>query len=101
MTDKDPVNAESTPWWVGKTSGSYDPMHPANVEARKHDPVEEGIDLEDIIMTTQADYEAGRYAFNSEDYATDEEAMVAMKALIHSIAEKVERERASSPTLDA
>ncbi len=61
----------------------------------------EGIDWEEIIQTTQEDYEAGRYYFNSEDYATDAEAMAAMRALIHSIAEKVEREIASNPPLDA
>ena len=61
----------------------------------------EGIDWEEIIQTTQEDYEAGRYSFNSEDYATDAEAMAAMRALIHSIAEKVEGETASNPPLDA
>jgi hypothetical protein len=55
----------------------------------------EGIDWEEIILTTQEDVEAGRYAFNSEDYATDEEAMAALHAWIHSIAERVEREAAS------
>ena len=54
--------SEATPWWVGRTSGSYDPMHPDNVEARKYDPQVEGIDWEEIILTTQEDFEAGRYS---------------------------------------
>src|ERR1700730_4636599 len=86
---------DTTPWWVGRTSGSYDPMHPANVEARKYDDNSSGIDWEEIILTTQEDYEAGRYCFNSEDYATDAEAMAALRAWIHSIAEEVKREAAS------
>ncbi len=92
---------DTAPWWVGRTSGSYDPMHPANVEARKYDTHVEGIDWEEIILTTQEDYEAGRYSFNSEDYATHEDAMAALRAWIHSIAEEVEREAAPIPPLDA
>jgi hypothetical protein len=92
---KTETNPEVLPWWAGRTSGSYDPMHPANVEARKYDDNSSGIDWEEIMLTTQEDYEAGRYSFNSQDYATHEEAMAAMRALIHSIAEEVEREAAS------
>ena len=92
---------DATPWWVGRTSGSYDPMHPDNVEARKYDHQVEGIDWEEILLTTQEDFEAGRYSFNSEDYATHEEAMAAMRALIHSIAEEVKRDAASNAPLDA
>jgi hypothetical protein len=76
-------------------------MHPDNVEARKYDTQVEGIDWEEIILTTQEDFEAGRYSFNSEDYATDDEAMAALRAWIHSLAEEVEREAASIPPLDA
>jgi hypothetical protein len=92
---------KATPWWVGRTSGSYDPMHPSNVDDRKYDIQVEGIDWEEIILTTQEDFEAGRYAFNSADYATHEEAMAAMRALIHSIAEEVQRDAASNAPLDA
>jgi hypothetical protein len=50
----------------------------------------------------EIDFEAGRYAFNSADYATHEEAMAAMGALIDSIAEKVRRRNAApNPALDA
>jgi hypothetical protein len=101
MTSEVKNEPDPTPWWVGRTSGSYDPMHPNNVEARKYDHPVEGIDWEEIILTTQEDYEAGRYSFNSEDYATHEDAMAAMRALIHSIAERVKRDAASNPSLDA
>jgi hypothetical protein len=101
MTSETEDNPDTTPWWVGRTSGSYDPMHPNNVEDRKYDTHVEGIDWEEIILTTQEDFEAGRYAFNGADYATHEEAMAAMRALIHSIAEKVKRNAASNPPLDA
>ena len=70
--------------------------------AAEYDPQVDDIDFEEIYQSTQADYEAGRYAFNSADYATHEEAMKAMRALIHSIGEKVRRRNAASnPPLDA
>jgi hypothetical protein len=69
--------------------------------AAEYDPQVYDIDYEEIFQSTQADYEAGRYCFNSEDYATDEEASAAMLALILSIAEEVEREAASHSPLDA
>ena len=100
-TETEDSSPDTTPWWVGRTSGSYDPMHPDNVEARKYDDNSSGIDWEEIILTTQEDYEAGRYCFNSQDYATHEEAMAALSAWIHSIAERVKREAASLPPLDA
>jgi hypothetical protein len=47
---------------------------------------EEGnIDWDDIIATTEADDRAGRFAFNSDDYPTWEEAMKAMHALVDKI----------------
>jgi hypothetical protein len=80
---------------VGRRSGSYDPLHPTNIEARKYDP-DDGFDWEEIILTTQEDFEAGRYAFNSENYATHEEAMVALDAWLDGIVMRVERENAAS-----
>jgi len=80
---------------AGRRSGSYDPCHPDNIEARRYDQ-DDGIDWEEIILTTQEDEEAGRYAFNSEDYATHEEAMVALSAWLDGIAKRVEREAAAS-----
>jgi len=73
-----------------------------DVAAGEYDPQVDEIDFEEIYQSTQADYEAGRYAFNSADYATHEEAMAAMGALIDSIAEEVRRRNAASnPPLDA
>jgi hypothetical protein len=80
---------------AGRRSGSYDPCDPDNIEARRYDP-DDGIDWEEIILSTQEDVEAGRYAFNSEDYATDEEAMAALGAWLDAIIEKAEREAAAS-----
>jgi hypothetical protein len=53
-------------------------VRPADgVAAAECNPAVDEIDLEEIYQSTQADYEAGRYCFNSEDYATDEEASAA------------------------
>jgi hypothetical protein len=89
------VSAE-TAALAGRRSGSYDPCHPDNIEARRYDP-DDGIDWEEIILTTQEDVEARRYAFNSEDYATHEEAMAALDAWLDAIVQRVvEREAAAS-----
>ena len=39
---------------------------------------DDDIDWEEIIESTQGDVDAGRYAFTTEDYATDEEGMAAL-----------------------
>jgi len=62
---------------------------------------EDDIDWDNIIATTEDDFKAGRYAFNSADYATHEEAMEAMRALIHSIAEEAINRVRSNTSLDA
>ena len=62
---------------------------------------EDDIDWDNIIATTEDDYQAGRYAFNSADYATHEEAMAAMWTLIQSLGETVEGNANSNPALDA
>jgi hypothetical protein len=46
----------------------------------------EEIDLEEIYESTQVDYEAGRYCCNSEDYAMDEEASLALLTLYAQLA---------------
>jgi hypothetical protein len=49
-------------------------------EDRKHDDASEGIDWDEIIATTQDDWEAGRYEeFKSMDYPTDEALLAALK----------------------
>jgi hypothetical protein len=77
-------------------------VEPADdVATPEHDSPIDEIDYEEIFQSTQADYEAGRYCFNSEDYATDEESSAALLAFIQSIADEVEREAASHAPLDA
>jgi hypothetical protein len=83
---------------------AYDPnsLDPIDEEARKYDDTSEGIDWDEIIATTQDDFLAGRFAFNSADYPTHEEAMAALWRFLESIAEEVEaRESASAPALHA
>jgi hypothetical protein len=43
------------------------------------------IDWDDIIATTEADDRAGRFAFNSDDYPTWEEAVKARRAFVDEI----------------
>jgi hypothetical protein len=66
---------------------AYDPnnLSPEDEEARKYDDTSAGIDWDEIIASTQDDFEAGRYSFNSADYATQEEAFAAMDELLNSL----------------
>lgn len=61
---------------------------------------EDDIDWDDIIATTEADDRAGRFAFNSDDYPTDEEAMKAMHALIDKICDEAMNRVRSATALD-
>ena len=76
-------------------------LHPQDLIDRQCDDTSEGIDWDEILASTQDDFLAGRFAFNSADYATDEEAMAALEQLIHTIAEEVRREIAAVRPLDA
>jgi hypothetical protein len=71
---------------------AYDPSHlsPEDEEARKYDDTSEGIDWDEIIATTQDDFLAGRFAYNSADYATQEEADAALEAWLEGIQRTVE-----------
>ena len=82
---------------------AYDPnnLSPADEEARKYDDTSEGIDWDEILATTQDDFLAGRFAYNSADYATQAEADAALRAWLHAIVERVERKHASVPPCDA
>lgn len=82
---------------------AYDPndLDPVDEEARKCDDASEGIDWDEIIATTQEDWEAGRFSFDSDDYPTDEEAMAAMDRMIDSILEEAVIEAKAARTLDA
>jgi len=77
---------------------AYDPgnLHPDDEESRKYDNTSDGMDWDEIIASTQDDWLARRFAFNSDDYPDHETAMAALRQLIHSIAEKVKREMESS-----
>jgi hypothetical protein len=82
---------------------AYDPnnLSPADEEARKYDDTSEGIDWDEIIATTQDDFLAGRFSYNSADYATQAEADAALTAWLDAIVEKVEQKYASIPPCDA
>jgi hypothetical protein len=82
---------------------AYDPnnLSPADEEARKYDDTSEGIDWDEIIATTQDDFLAGRFSYNSADYATQAEADAALTAWLDAIVEKVEQKNASIPPCDA
>src|SRR3979490_2699892 len=82
---------------------AYDPnnLSPADEEARKYDDTSEGIDWDEIIATTQDDYLAGRFSYNSEDYPTEEAAMLGLEQWLDSILEEVLRETAPVPAHDA
>ena len=82
---------------------AYDPnnLDPIDEEARKYDDTSLGIDWDEIIASTQDDFEAGRFAFNAADYPTHEEAMAAMWKFLESILEEVERDPNTVPPLHA
>jgi hypothetical protein len=82
---------------------AYDPnnLSPEDEEARKYDDTSEGIDWDDIIATTQDDFEAGRFAYNSADYPTEEEAEAALDAWLDGILQRVEQRLAPLPSRDA
>src|ERR1700730_5568489 len=97
------VDESEAPATVEPGRPAYDPnnLSPADEEARKYDDTSEGVDWDEIIATTQDDFEAGRFWYNSADYPTQEEADAALRALIHSVVEEVEREIAATPAPDA
>ena len=78
-TENDPGTAPSG---VARSSGSHDAQpegqNQSAVVTRLSDDNSDDIDWEDIILTTHEDFEAGRFAFNSKDYATRAEADVAL-----------------------
>ena len=82
---------------------AYDPnnLHPLDEEARKYDDTSLGIDWDEIIATTQDDFLASRYAFNSEDYPTHKEAMKALDLWSRKILEDVLRETGAVSSRDA
>src|SRR5882757_9630447 len=81
---------------------AYDPnnLSPADEEARKYDDTSAAIDWDEILATTQDAFEAGRFSYNSADYATQAEADAALTAWLDAIFEEVEREAGSIPSCD-
>lgn len=57
--------------------------------------LDDHIDYDAIHASTQPDEDAGRFAFNSEEYPTDEAASEALRTLIHTICEGALREVAA------
>lgn len=92
-----------TPAPVERKRPAYDPnnLSPEDEEAKKYDDNSEGIDWEEILASTQDDFEAGRFAYNSADYATQAEADAALRAWFDAIVEEVEREATSLPPHNA
>lgn len=82
---------------------AYDPhnLAPEDEESREFDDSSEEIDWDEIIATTQGDFLAGRYAYNSADYATQEKADIALDEWLVGILERVEREIKAVPSRDA
>lgn len=82
---------------------AYDPknLHPMDLEDRQYDDISEGIDWDDIIATTQDDFEAGRFAFNTDDYPTEEAAMAALKCWTDAILDEVLHEAAAETPFHA
>src|SRR5438105_14748956 len=74
---------------------AYDPnnLSPEDEEARKYDDTSEGIDWDEIIATTQDDFLAGRFSYNSADYATQAEADTALRAWFDGLVERSEERR--------
>jgi predicted dithiol-disulfide oxidoreductase (DUF899 family) len=61
---------------------------------------EDDIDWDYIAATTEEDERSGELAFKSAVYPTHEEAMAALRAWIHEIAERVKRSATSDPRVD-
>jgi hypothetical protein len=82
---------------------AYDPnnLSPEDEEARTHDDTSLGIDWDEIIATTQDDFEAGRFSYNSANYATQAEADAALTAWLDTIVEQVKHGTGSLPSCDA
>ena len=71
------------------------------VPVRAFDDYSDGIDWDEIAATTQPDVEAGRYAFRSTDYPTQEAAETALWELIQSIGRKARERQAAGTRVDA
>ena len=62
---------------------------------------EDDFDWDEVVAAIEEEGDSEELAFNSADYATEEEAMHALDAFIQGIFEEVERDAASETALDA
>ena len=77
----------------------FDPLDDADLE--DDDEEWEESEWDEIIATTEPDFQAGRFAYNSADYATDEEAKVALWKWLWGIYERVMRDEETISPRDA
>ena len=71
--------------------------HPHDPSDHELDGDLDNIDWDEIIATTQPDFLAGRFAFNSAEYPTDEAAMAALDRWLDDAFQKALSETAISP----
>ncbi|MGH8258978.1 MAG: hypothetical protein ACREUG_04740 [Steroidobacteraceae bacterium] len=97
-----PIQADIAP----RKRPAYDPnnLDPIDAEARKLDDTSEGFDWDEIIASTQDDEEAGRFAFDSRNYATEEQVTAALERhfdeMLERVMRRVRRETADGSLLD-
>ena len=72
-----------------------DPEYRAQILGEEWRDDAEDTDWEEIFATTEEAEEAMDYAFDSRDYATEEEAMTALKRMIHEAVEEGLRDAAA------
>ena len=72
-----------------------------DAEDRLLDDTSDGIDYQEIHRATQPDCEAGRYAFDSSNYPTEEAKEAAHSAFLQSVLDEVLRGIAARNPVDA
>jgi hypothetical protein len=100
MTSETENDPGTVPPGVAHPSGAHDcqpegqpqGQNPSSVVTRLSDDNSDDIDWEDIILTTHEDFEAGRFAFNSKDYATQAEADVALTTWLDTAIGSIDHE---------
>ena len=82
------VSLDTKKFEIKPSSRGYDPnnLSPGDAADRLNDP-DDGIDYDEIIASTQDDFLAGRFGFNTADYATEEEAWEAFDKYMEEIYE--------------
>jgi hypothetical protein len=85
------------------TPRAYDPnkLDPRDAAARELDDNSDGIDWDEIIATTQDDWEARRFDFDSAAYPTEEAGRAALERWMNDIVREVLDETAAARSHDA